>query len=115
MRSLEHEQERVAATFGALWRPVLAQESWVGQTDTQRAALWHAISDTEGESQELRLQLTKERCTRLELAKIVDSMRRDRSPEEICRIYEVWISSFYISLNWVASVSVDIMIRNVLL
>ncbi|GJU48342.1 hypothetical protein Tco_1217897 [Tanacetum coccineum] len=45
-RSLEHEQERVAMTFGALWRPVLALESWAGQTDAQRAALWHAISDT---------------------------------------------------------------------
>nr|GEU78786.1 transcription factor MUTE [Tanacetum cinerariifolium] len=33
-RSLEHEQERVAVTFGALWRPVLALESWAGQTDT---------------------------------------------------------------------------------
>ncbi|GKE74609.1 hypothetical protein Tco_1536650, partial [Tanacetum coccineum] len=37
-RSLEHEQERVAVTFGALWRPVLALESWAGQTDAQRAA-----------------------------------------------------------------------------
>ncbi|GKC08623.1 hypothetical protein Tco_1000233 [Tanacetum coccineum] len=45
-RSLEHEQERVAMTFRALWRPVLALESWAGQTDAQRAALWHAISDT---------------------------------------------------------------------
>ncbi|GJZ76953.1 hypothetical protein Tco_0641625 [Tanacetum coccineum] len=49
-RSLEHEQERVAVTFGALWRPVLALESWAGQTDAQRAALWHAISDTHGEN-----------------------------------------------------------------
>ncbi|GJV18104.1 hypothetical protein Tco_1363427 [Tanacetum coccineum] len=38
-RSLEHEQERVAVTFGAIWRPVLALESWAGQTDAQRAAL----------------------------------------------------------------------------
>nr|GEV72004.1 hypothetical protein [Tanacetum cinerariifolium] len=30
-RSLE--QERVAVTFGAIWRPVLALESWAGQTD----------------------------------------------------------------------------------
>ncbi|GJW11263.1 hypothetical protein Tco_1577090 [Tanacetum coccineum] len=45
-RSLEHEQERVALTFGALWRPVLALESWAGQTDAQGVALWHAISDT---------------------------------------------------------------------
>ncbi|GJU13120.1 reverse transcriptase domain-containing protein [Tanacetum coccineum] len=42
-RSLEHEQERVAVTFGAIWRPVLALESWAGQTDAQIEALWHAI------------------------------------------------------------------------
>ncbi|GJY48126.1 hypothetical protein Tco_0438082, partial [Tanacetum coccineum] len=35
-RSLEHEQERVAVTFRAIWRPVLALESWTGQTDAQR-------------------------------------------------------------------------------
>ncbi|GKB25468.1 hypothetical protein Tco_0864869 [Tanacetum coccineum] len=54
-RSLEHEQEKVAVTFGAIWRPVLALESWTDQTDAQRAALWHAISDTQGENRELRL------------------------------------------------------------
>ncbi|GJR02118.1 hypothetical protein Tco_0525102 [Tanacetum coccineum] len=32
-RSLEHEQERVTVTFGALWRPMLALESWAGQMD----------------------------------------------------------------------------------
>ncbi|GJV21967.1 hypothetical protein Tco_1370987 [Tanacetum coccineum] len=46
------------------------------QTNAQRAALWHAISDTQGESWELRLQLTEERRARLKLAEIVDSMRR---------------------------------------
>ncbi|GJV29928.1 hypothetical protein Tco_1386376 [Tanacetum coccineum] len=38
-KSLEHEQKRVAMTFGALWRPVLALESWASQMDAQRAAL----------------------------------------------------------------------------
>ncbi|GKC51378.1 hypothetical protein Tco_1074123, partial [Tanacetum coccineum] len=33
LRSLDHEQERVAVTFGVIWRPVLALESWAGQTD----------------------------------------------------------------------------------
>ncbi|GJY67676.1 hypothetical protein Tco_0470658 [Tanacetum coccineum] len=33
LRSLEHEQERVTITFVAIWRPVLALESWAGQTD----------------------------------------------------------------------------------
>ncbi|GJW84900.1 hypothetical protein Tco_0158045 [Tanacetum coccineum] len=48
----------------------------LGATDAQRAALWHAISDTQEESRELRLQLAEERRTRLELVEIVDSMRR---------------------------------------
>ncbi|GJV32766.1 hypothetical protein Tco_1393166 [Tanacetum coccineum] len=77
---LKHEQEKVAMTFGAIWRPVLALESWAGQTDAQRAALWHAISDTQGENQELQLQLTEERRVRLELAEIVDNMRRGQEP-----------------------------------
>ncbi|GJS25965.1 hypothetical protein Tco_0486585 [Tanacetum coccineum] len=33
LRSLDHEQDRVAVTFGAIWRPVLALESWAGQTN----------------------------------------------------------------------------------
>ncbi|GJY27860.1 hypothetical protein Tco_0403627 [Tanacetum coccineum] len=61
-------------------RPVLALESWAGQTDAQGEALWHAISETQGENQELRLLLAKERRTRLELAEVVDSMRRGQEP-----------------------------------
>ncbi|GKC42338.1 hypothetical protein Tco_1060060 [Tanacetum coccineum] len=30
-RSLEYEQERVAVTFRAIWRPMLALESWAGE------------------------------------------------------------------------------------
>ncbi|GKD91521.1 hypothetical protein Tco_1367028, partial [Tanacetum coccineum] len=66
-RSLEYEQERVAVTFRAIWRLVLALESWAGQTDTQRAALRHAISDIQGENQDLQLQFVEERRARLEL------------------------------------------------
>ncbi|GKC89339.1 hypothetical protein Tco_1149988 [Tanacetum coccineum] len=60
-RSLEHKQERVVVTFGAIWRPVLALESWV-------------------ENRELRLQITEERRARLDLAEIVDSIRRGQEP-----------------------------------
>ncbi|GKB30541.1 hypothetical protein Tco_0869942 [Tanacetum coccineum] len=59
-RSLEHEQERVVVTFGAIWRPVLVLESWEGQTDAQR--------------------ITEERRAQLDLAEIVDSMRRGQEP-----------------------------------
>ncbi|GKC50109.1 hypothetical protein Tco_1072854 [Tanacetum coccineum] len=69
--------ERYDRDIGELFtRPVLALESWAGQTDTQRAALWHVISDMLMENRELRLQITKERRVRLDLAEIVDSMRR---------------------------------------
>ncbi|GKB40095.1 hypothetical protein Tco_0885037, partial [Tanacetum coccineum] len=50
-RSLEHQHKRVAVTFGTLWRPVLALESWA-----------------------------EERRARLELAEIVDSIRRGQEP-----------------------------------
>ncbi|GJX28266.1 hypothetical protein Tco_0236345 [Tanacetum coccineum] len=53
-RSLEYEQERVAVTFRAIWRP--------------------------GENQDLRLQLAEERLAQLELAEVVDGMRRGQEP-----------------------------------
>ncbi|GJZ35743.1 hypothetical protein Tco_0581560 [Tanacetum coccineum] len=82
-RSLEREQERVAVTFGALWRPVLALEAWAGQTDAQRAAMWHAIYDIQRENHDLRMQLAEERRERLELADHVARMeRRHESREE---------------------------------
>ncbi|GKE24134.1 hypothetical protein Tco_1435646 [Tanacetum coccineum] len=45
LKSLEREQERATVTFNAIWRPVLALEAWAGQTNSHRAALWHAIYD----------------------------------------------------------------------
>ncbi|GJZ31016.1 hypothetical protein Tco_0576063 [Tanacetum coccineum] len=66
-RSLEYEQERVAVTFRAIWRPVLSLEWWAGQTDAHRAAPWHTISDMQGENQEFGvLQPTRERRRNLE-------------------------------------------------
>ncbi|GJX72883.1 hypothetical protein Tco_0311478, partial [Tanacetum coccineum] len=58
----------------------LFTRSGAGQTDAQRAALWHAISDTQMENRELRLQIAEERCARLDLAEIVDSVRRGQEP-----------------------------------
>ncbi|GJW46677.1 hypothetical protein Tco_0078323 [Tanacetum coccineum] len=83
LRSLEREQERVAVTFRALWRPVLALEAWAGQTDAQRAALCHVIYDIQKENHDLRMQLAEERRERLELADCVARMdRRQESREE---------------------------------
>ncbi|GJW51715.1 hypothetical protein Tco_0093066 [Tanacetum coccineum] len=73
--------ERYDRDIGELFtRPVLALESWAGQTNAQRATLWHAISDMQEENQELRLQLAEERRARLKLAEIVDSIRRGQEP-----------------------------------
>ncbi|GKB34184.1 hypothetical protein Tco_0879126 [Tanacetum coccineum] len=51
-----------------------------GQTNAQRAALWHAIGNVHGENQDLRLQLAEERRARLELTEVVASMRRGQEP-----------------------------------
>nr|GEU56731.1 hypothetical protein [Tanacetum cinerariifolium] len=40
LRSLKQERERATVTFGAIWRPVLALESWAGHVDAQRAEMW---------------------------------------------------------------------------
>ncbi|GJZ22685.1 hypothetical protein Tco_0559724 [Tanacetum coccineum] len=45
LRSLKHEQERTAVMFGALWRPVLALESWAGHVDTRMADMSRAWYD----------------------------------------------------------------------
>nr|GEX71451.1 zinc finger, CCHC-type [Tanacetum cinerariifolium] len=45
-RSLEHEQERTAVTFGALWRLVLAFEARVGHVDTRMIDMsWAGYDD----------------------------------------------------------------------
>ncbi|GKF98952.1 hypothetical protein Tco_0297735, partial [Tanacetum coccineum] len=75
LEELSHDPfERYDRDIGELFTRLGA--SWAGQTDAQRAALWHAISDMQGENQDLRLQLAEERHARLELAEVVDSMRR---------------------------------------
>ncbi|GKF05877.1 hypothetical protein Tco_0036545, partial [Tanacetum coccineum] len=58
-------------------------EAWAGQTDAQREAMWHAISDVQGENRDLRLQLAEERRARLELAEVVDGMRRGQEPKGV--------------------------------
>ncbi|GJY93050.1 hypothetical protein Tco_0508832 [Tanacetum coccineum] len=52
----------------------------LGQKDAQRASLWHAISDTQRDHHELRLQIAEERRAKLDLAEIVDIMRRGQEP-----------------------------------
>nr|GEX74943.1 hypothetical protein [Tanacetum cinerariifolium] len=45
-QSLEHEQERTAMTFRALWRLVLALKAWAGHVDTRMANMsWAGYDD----------------------------------------------------------------------
>nr|GEU39582.1 ribonuclease H-like domain-containing protein [Tanacetum cinerariifolium] len=60
----------------AIWRPILALEACLGQTDAQRAALWHAIYDTQRENHDLRMQINVERREQLELTYCIDRMER---------------------------------------
>nr|GEX42185.1 hypothetical protein [Tanacetum cinerariifolium]GEX42192.1 hypothetical protein [Tanacetum cinerariifolium] len=75
-RSLEREKERATMIFSAIWRPMLALKAWVGQTNAQRAALWHVIYDIQRENHDLRRQIAEERRKRLELTDRVDRMER---------------------------------------
>nr|GEU57264.1 hypothetical protein [Tanacetum cinerariifolium] len=65
-RNLEREQERAMVTFSAILMPILALEAWAGQTDAQRAAMWHATYDIQRENHDLRRHLGEERRERLE-------------------------------------------------
>ncbi|GKA90779.1 hypothetical protein Tco_0812649 [Tanacetum coccineum] len=76
------ETEGFLTELGAQVQIDIEVEAWAGQTDAQREAIWHAISDVQGENQDLRLQLAEERRARLELAEVVDGMRRGQEPEE---------------------------------
>nr|GEX35963.1 retrotransposon protein, putative, Ty1-copia subclass [Tanacetum cinerariifolium] len=69
------------------------------QTDAQRAALLHAISDTQIGNRELRLQIIEERHARLELAEIVNSMRRGNG------IYEIDMINRVPNVNFIYTVS----------
>ncbi|GJX25614.1 hypothetical protein Tco_0231910 [Tanacetum coccineum] len=57
-------------------RLVLALEAWDGQTDAQRAALWHTIYDIQRENHDLKRQIAEERHERLELIDCVARIER---------------------------------------
>nr|GEZ61386.1 hypothetical protein [Tanacetum cinerariifolium] len=82
LKSLEREQKRATMTFSALWRSVFALEAWAGQTDAHRVALWHAMSDTQVENHDLRMQFNEERRERLESADRVARMERRQESRE---------------------------------
>ncbi|GJS54204.1 hypothetical protein Tco_0627566 [Tanacetum coccineum] len=58
LRSLEQDQERANMTFRALWRPVLALETWAGHVDTRMANMSRAGYDNHRLVQDLLVQQT---------------------------------------------------------
>nr|GFB04251.1 hypothetical protein [Tanacetum cinerariifolium] len=42
LRSLEQERKGAIVTFSAIWRPMLALESWAGHVDAKREEMWRA-------------------------------------------------------------------------
>ncbi|GJZ64914.1 hypothetical protein Tco_0621610 [Tanacetum coccineum] len=87
-RSLKREQERATVTFNAIWRPILALEAWVGQTDAQRATLWHAIYDIQRENHDLRVQIAEKRRERtqdLEIKTFTHTYEGADSPSDLTK------------------------------
>ena len=60
---------------------MLALEAWAGATDSQRATMWRAIHDCQGEYYMMSRQLAEEHRERLELAERVARLERSRSSD----------------------------------
>nr|GEV88235.1 hypothetical protein [Tanacetum cinerariifolium] len=45
LKSLEQERKGAIVTFSAIWRPMLALESWAGHVDAKREEMWRARYD----------------------------------------------------------------------
>ncbi|GJT87444.1 reverse transcriptase domain-containing protein [Tanacetum coccineum] len=73
------KHERATMTFGALWRPVLALESWAGHVDAQRAEMWQARYDDHWLIHDLLVQNTMMQHKLQELWDYVTTLERDGS------------------------------------
>ncbi|GJZ09099.1 hypothetical protein Tco_0543382 [Tanacetum coccineum] len=82
LRSLKQEQEGAIMTFGAIWRPVLALESWVEHVDTQRVEMWQAMYDDHRMIHDLLVQNAMMQRELQELRDLVTTMERERSRRE---------------------------------
>ncbi|GJV44941.1 hypothetical protein Tco_1429477 [Tanacetum coccineum] len=60
----------------AIQRSILALKAWAGQTDAQRAALWHVIYDIQRENHDLRRWIAMDRREQLKLTDRVARMER---------------------------------------
>ncbi|GJU03445.1 hypothetical protein Tco_1113783 [Tanacetum coccineum] len=78
----KQEQERAIVNFGAIWRPVLALESWAGHVDTQRVELWQTRYDDHRLIHDLLVQNTTMQHELQELRDRATTVEREGSQEE---------------------------------
>ncbi|GJT71112.1 hypothetical protein Tco_1030398 [Tanacetum coccineum] len=82
LRSLEQEQERAVMTFGALWRPVLALETWAGHVDTRMANMSRAGYDDHRLVHDLLVQQTSLQHELQEMRGRVTALEQERDRGE---------------------------------
>ncbi|GJT67225.1 hypothetical protein Tco_1018705, partial [Tanacetum coccineum] len=82
LRSLEHKQERIVVTFGALWRPVLALEAWAGCVDTQMADMSQAGYDDHRLVHDLLVEQAALQCELQEMRGRVTALEQERDRRE---------------------------------
>ncbi|GJS78406.1 hypothetical protein Tco_0728287 [Tanacetum coccineum] len=82
LRSLEQEQERATVTFGSIWRPVLALESWAGHVNTHRVEMWQARYDDHRLIHDMLVQHTVMQRELQEMRDRVASLEQERSRKE---------------------------------
>ncbi|GJR75891.1 hypothetical protein Tco_0088256 [Tanacetum coccineum] len=78
LRSGAVKQERAIVTFGAIWRPVLALESWAGRVDAQRATMSQARSKDHRLIHDLLVQNAAMQRELQELRDRVTTLERER-------------------------------------
>ncbi|GJS91665.1 hypothetical protein Tco_0774301 [Tanacetum coccineum] len=81
-RSLEHEQERTAMTFGALWRPVLALEAWAGRVDTRLTDMLRDRYDDHRLIHEMLVQQAAIQCELQEMRGRVTALEQEKDRRE---------------------------------
>nr|GEX56570.1 hypothetical protein [Tanacetum cinerariifolium] len=81
-RSLEHEQERTAMTFEALWRLVLAFEAWAGRVDTRMTDMSRAWYDDHRLVHDMLLQQTTSKRELQEMRGRVTVLEQERGRRE---------------------------------
>ncbi|GKA23111.1 hypothetical protein Tco_0709073, partial [Tanacetum coccineum] len=70
-------EERATLTFDALWRPILALDSWAGHADAQRVEMWKAKYDDQRLIHDLLVQ-----CELQETRDHVTTLEQERSRRE---------------------------------